>query len=145
MKVVDANVLLYAVNSEVPHHDAAYRWLEGCFDHDVVVGFSWVSTLAFVRLATKSNVFERPLTTDEAFDQVERWLDEPSAVMLAPTVRHTALLRDLLLSAGGEGNLVTDAHLAALAIEHRGQIVSFDRDFERFPGVTWERPAPEPR
>ncbi len=142
MKIVDANVLLYAVNGEVPHHEAAYQWLEGCFDRDVVVGFSWVSTLAFVRLATKSNVFARPLTIDEAFDQVERWLAEPSAVMVEPSLRHAGLMRDLLVGAGGEGNLVNDAHLAALAIEHRGQVVSFDRDFDRFSGVTWEQPTP---
>lgn len=142
MKVVDANVLLYAVNSEVAHHESAYQWLEGCFDDDRVVGFSWVSLLAFVRLATKANVFEHPLTVDDAFDQVDRWLSEPSAVLIEPTVRHAEVMRDLLTGAGRAGNLVNDAHLAALSIEHRGQVVSFDQDFDRFTGVTWELPPP---
>jgi toxin-antitoxin system PIN domain toxin len=141
VKVVDANVLLYAVNSEAPHHERAIGWLEGCFARDVVVGFSWVSALAFVRLSTKVNVFERALTIDEAFDQLGAWLEQPSSVVLEPSVRHADIMRELLLAVGSAGNLVNDAHLAALAIEHRGQVVSYDHDFSRFPGVTWEQPA----
>jgi toxin-antitoxin system PIN domain toxin len=105
------------------------------------VGFSWTVLLAFVRLITKAELFDTPLSVDDAFDQVDQWLAAPAAVIVEPTARHADVLRSLLSERGAGGNLVTDAHLAALAVEHRGQIVSFDRDFDRFAGVRWERPG----
>ncbi|PXY28099.1 type II toxin-antitoxin system VapC family toxin [Prauserella muralis] len=134
MKLVDANVLLYAVNSDAPQHEVARDWLDGALSGDDTVGFSWTVLLAFVRLATHPSIFARPLPPGTAFDIVDAWLGQPSAVVVEPTRRHAPLLRGLL-GAGTAGNLVNDAHLAALAIEHRAEVVSFDADFTRFADI----------
>ena len=144
MKVVDANVLLYAVNVDADHHAEARRWLDRCLSGAETVGFAWVALLAFVRLTTRVDLFPRPLSVDEAMDRVDAWLGAPSAVVVAPTTAHARLVRDLLGAVGAGANLVNDAHLAALAIQHRGTVVSYDNDFGRFPGVTWQRPAADP-
>jgi toxin-antitoxin system PIN domain toxin len=142
VKLVDANVLLYAVNSSALHHDRARRWLDGALSGDDTVAFSWVALLAFVRLSTKASLFPSPLTLDQAMDRVDAWLAADPAVVVEPTANHRGLVRSLLAPLGTGGNLVNDAHLAALAIEHRSTIVSFDNDFGRFPSVRWE-PPPE--
>lgn len=140
MKLVDANVLLYAVNTDAAAHEPSRRWLDGALSGGETVAFSWVALLAFVRLATKVGLFPSPLSVDEAMDRVDAWLAAGSAVVVEPTVRHAAIVRDLLNAVGVGGNLVNDAHLAALALEHRCGIVSFDHDFGRFPGVDWQPP-----
>jgi uncharacterized protein len=140
MRVVDANVLLYAVNSDALHHDASRRWLDGALSGGDRVGLAWVALLAFVRLVTKPQLFPHPLSTDEAMAQLNEWLSAPGAVPVHPTARHADILRDLLAERGAGGNLLNDAHLAALAREHRGDVVSYDADFGRFPGVRWHRP-----
>lgn len=141
MKVVDANVLLYAVNSEAPRHAEANRWLDGALSGSETVGFAWIVLLAFVRLSTKSSIFPSPLSADAAFDRVDAWLAQPQAVVIEPSPRHGTIVRGLLASAGAAGNLVTDAHLAALALEHRGEVVTYDTDFGRFDGVRWSQPG----
>ena len=88
------------------------------------------------------NLFPGPLSTDEAFDRVDAWLAQPSAILVHPTQRHAGIVRELLRSVGTGGNLVNDAHLAALAIQHRGSVVSYDADFDRFEDVSRERPSP---
>lgn len=144
MKLVDANVLLYAVNEDAEHHEAARRWLDDALSGGDTVAFAWVALLAFIRLATKEGLFPRPLTADDAMDRVEAWLGTPPAVVVDATVDHPRIIRDLLAEVGVGGNLVNDAHLAALAIEHHCDIVSFDNDFSRFRGVSWAPPAPVP-
>ncbi len=141
MKVVDANVLLYAVNEDATKHQESREWLDAALSGGATVGFSWIVLLAFVRLSTKAGVFPHPLTVAEALGVVEAWLAQPSAVVVEPTVRHASVLADLLHAVGVGGNLVNDAHLAALAIEHHGLVVSFDRDFDRFAGVKREQPV----
>ncbi len=141
MHIVDVNVLLYAVNEDAPHHRAARVWLNGALSNGEPVGFTWPVLLAFLRLTTKSGLFPRPLSINEATDVIEDWLGRPSAVVIEPTGRHLQLLRGLLSESGTGGNLVSDAHLAALALEHGAGIVSFDADFGRFSGVRWTRPA----
>jgi len=140
MNLVDASVLLYAVNRDAEHHDPSRRWLDTALSGSAMVGFGWVTLLAFVRLATKIGLFPKPLSPGKALDQVEAWTAAPGAVIVEPTARHLPIVRSLLEAAGTGGNLVNDAHLAALSIEHRGVVVSFDNDFARFPGVTWIRP-----
>lgn len=135
MQLVDANVLLYAVNAEAAHHASARAWLDRALSGQEPVGFAWVVLLAFVRIATRSGAFPQPLHADDAVGVVELWLEQPAATVVEPTPRHAALLRGLLDEAGIGGNLVNDAHLAALALEHGAEIVSFDRDFGRFAGV----------
>lgn len=140
MKIVDANVLIHAVNRGSPRHAEARRWLDGALSGRVPIGLPWVVLLAFVRLTTSNRVFTRPLSVSDAMGIVESLVDRPVTLQPNPTTRHTGILRGLLEEAGSAGNLTTDAHLAALAIEHGATVVSFDRDFERF-GVPIEVPS----
>lgn len=140
MTLVDANVLLYAVNTDADRHVTSRRWLDGALSGRDTVAFAWIALLAFVRLVTKPEIFPRPLTVDQAMDRVDAWLSAAPAVVVEPTVDHPAILRRLLGDTGAGGNLVNDAHLAALAIEHRCVIVSWDRDFGRFGDVRWQTP-----
>jgi toxin-antitoxin system PIN domain toxin len=140
VKLVDANVQLNAVNTDAQHHERSRRWLDDALSGADTVAFAWVPLLAFVRLATKVGLFPRPLTTEVAMDRVDAWLAAPPAVVLGPTPRHAQVVRDLLRPLGTGGNLVNDVHLAALAVEHRCGIVSFDNDFSRFAGVDWQMP-----
>lgn len=140
MKLVDANVLLYAVNSDADHHERSRRWLDGALSGEDTVAFAWIALLAFVRLSTREGLFPRPLSMDAAMDRVDAWLGAPSAVVLEPTIDHGRVLRRLLAPLTTAGNLVNDAHLAALAVEHKCEIVSFDNDFDRFHGVRWRSP-----
>lgn len=140
MQLIDVNVLLHAVNRSAPEHVAARDWLAAALDETEPVAFVWTVTLAFLRLSTHRAVFPRPLDPPQAFDTVERWLGSPAALPLEPTPRHLPLLRGMVERAGTAGNLVADAHLAALALEHGATIVSFDRDFARFEGLRLFRP-----
>lgn len=141
VQLVDANVLLHAVNDSSREHVFARDWLNEALDGGEAVAFAWTVTLAFLRLSTHPAVFPRPLSARQATDVVEGWLDSPAAVTVEPTRRHLPLLRGLLERAGTAGNLVSDAHLAALALEHGATVVSFDRDFARFGGISSRRPG----
>ncbi len=141
MRLVDANVLIYAVNQDAPNHRIARGWLDAALTGAESVGFAWVALLAFLRLCTRAAFFRRPLSLDEATTIVAEWLARPSAVVVHPTDRHLDLLRGLLGPVGTAANLVSDAHLAALALEHGAEVVSFDTDFARFPGLRWRPPT----
>ena len=144
MRLLDANLLLYAVDRDSPHHAATRRWFERSLSGTETVGFSWNVLLAFVRLSTRSQVFRAPLTPAESFDLVDEWLARPCAAVIHPTDRHAAVLRRLIEPLGTAGNLTTDAHLAALAIEHGAEVCSADADFSRFAGVRWHNPLTAP-
>ncbi|MFZ5870228.1 MAG: type II toxin-antitoxin system VapC family toxin [Actinomycetota bacterium] len=140
MKLVDANVLLYAVNEDAEHHATARGWVDEALSGGATVGFAWVPLLAFLRLSTRHGLFPRPLALHDALAAVDDWLTAPAAEIVHPTPRHPLVLRRLLEAVGPGANLVNDAHLAALALEHHAEVVSYDNDFARFPGVVWERP-----
>ena len=140
MRIVDANVLIYAVNERAVQHHAARTWLDRSLVGHETIGFTWNACLAFVRVATHPAVFERPLSSDDATSLVRDWLGAPAAVVVEPTARHVELLASLLRESGVGGNLVNDAHLAAMAIELDATVASFDNDFARF-SVRWERPT----
>ena len=140
MRVVDANVLLYAVNADSEHHGPARTWLDRGLAGGETVGLTWLALTAFLRLVTKVSLFPRPLEPRDALDQVRVWLDAPGAQLVQPTPRHLDVLEPVIMASGTGGNLVTDAHLAAIAIEHRAEVVTYDGDFARFPGVRWRRP-----
>jgi uncharacterized protein len=141
--VVDANVLLYAVNESSPRHAAAKRWVEEALSGDDPVGFAWVVLLAFLRIVTLPALSPEPLTVADACDLIDDWLDAAPATVVSPTTRHSAILRGLLSESGTAGNLTTDAHLAALAVEYGARLCTFDRDFQRFPGVrSFSPPSP---
>jgi uncharacterized protein len=133
--LVDANVLIYAVDSDSPHHRAARRWLEGAFSGTTPVGFAWVVILAFLRLTTRSGILKKPLRPERAVAFIDEWLALPYVRAVGPGAGHWAILRKLLRDTGTAGNLTSDAHLAAVAIELGASICSTDGDFERFPGV----------
>ena len=135
VKFLDLNLLVYAVDRDSPRHEAARRWLEEALSDDEPIGLAWVVVIGFLRLVTRAAVVRRPLDPDEAFDLVEQWLDWPSVQVVRPGPQHWPLLRSLLEPLGTAGNLTTDAHLAALALEHRATLWTSDRDFLRFPGL----------
>lgn len=141
MNLVDANVLIYAVNASDPKHGVSRRWLDDALNGDARIGLAWVCLTAFLRLTTKVGLFPTPLPVDAALDVVRSWVEHPATVLLEPTSRHLTVLSGLLGATGTGGNLVSDAHLGALAIEHGATIVSYDGDFGRFPGVRVRPPA----
>jgi hypothetical protein len=140
MKLVDANVLIYAVNSDSPHHNRARRWLETELSGTGPVGLAWIVLLAFLRVATRAGIMERPLSADDAVAFVDSWLRHPSVQLVVPGENHWTIFRTLILASGAAGNLTSDAHLAALALEGGWTVVSTDNDFRRFPGLEMMNP-----
>jgi toxin-antitoxin system PIN domain toxin len=130
--IVDTNVLIYAVHQGARQHDAAHEWLTAALAGPEVVGLPWQSLLGFLRITTNPRVFTAPLTTDVALEVIRVWVEAPTVTTPAPGPRHADVLGDLLRRTGTAGNLTSDAHLAALAIEQGASIASFDRDFARF-------------
>jgi hypothetical protein len=139
--VVDANVLIYAHNADSPLHTRARAWLEGSLSGKDSIGFSWSTITAFLRIVTNRRALDHPLTIEQAASIVGSWLASPAAVVLVPGPNHWSVLGGLLQSGQATGNLVPDAHLAALAIEHGATLISSDRDFARFPELAFEQLA----
>ncbi|CAN5459002.1 type II toxin-antitoxin system VapC family toxin [soil metagenome] len=138
--LLDANLLLYAVDATSPHHQAAAAWLTATLNGDRRVGLPWQTIGAFLRIATHPRVTTNPLDGPQAWAFVDRWLSVDT-VWIPPVSRHTAaVLGQLIQEVGVTGNLVPDAQLAALAIEHGLTVCSADTDFARFPGVRWVNP-----
>jgi toxin-antitoxin system PIN domain toxin len=140
MIVPDVNLMIYAVDQSSPMHRQARRWLEERLSGSETIGLSWNVLLAFLRITTRQGPLRHPLSLARAFDLVDAWLDQPSVTVLHPGPRHARLLRDLLEPLGVGGNLTSDAHLAAIAIEHGAELCSFDTDFARFHGLRWRNP-----
>jgi uncharacterized protein len=138
--IVDANVLLYAVDVGSPFHKSAKHWLETSFSQPTRIGLPWASLLAFQRISTHPRASARPLSPGRAWSFVADWLDADATWVPVPGDRHAEIIRDLIAAGDLRGNLVTDAHLAALAIEHGVGICSTDSDFARFPQITWVNP-----
>ncbi len=140
MIIPDLNLLVYAHNSADARHAAARRWWEKCLNGDEPVGVAWATLLGFVRLTTHRQVLVRPLPVAAATALVEGWLDQPVVRVLVPGREHAAHCFGFLRKLGVAGNLTTDAHLAALALEYQAELHSTDTDFARFPGVRWRNP-----
>jgi toxin-antitoxin system PIN domain toxin len=140
VKLPDTNLLLYAIDEGSPSHDRAKPWLEQTLSGTEAVGFAWIALLGAIRISTNPVALERPLSTSEALNYVDEWLAQPVASIVNPTVQHAAVLRRLLEPVGTGGNLTSDAHLAALAIEHGAELCSRDADFSRFEGLRWTNP-----
>jgi uncharacterized protein len=140
VKLPDVNLLLYAYDSRSARHAPARDWLQRTLSGTETVGMTWIVLLAFIRLSTRAVVVEHPLGADAAIALVESWLAQPCVTVVNPTERHAAVLRELLLPLGTAGNLTSDAHLAALAIEHGALLCSCDSDFSRFSGLRWVDP-----
>lgn len=140
MIIADANLLLYAYNPSSAQHEKAKRWLERTIAGPETLAVSWFTILAFLRIGTNPRAFPSPLTIGEAVDIVTDWFEQPGVRVLEPTERHWATLSPLLIRAQVKGPLVTDAYLAALAIEHGATLCSTDGDFSRFPSLRWNNP-----
>lgn len=135
MKLADTNILLYAVDRDGVHYDGAKRWIENTLNSESGLALAWLALVGFVRLATRQGILKVPLTVAQALTVQDEWLLHPRVKILQPGQRHADIFARLLLTVGTAGNLTNDAHLAALAIEHHAEMVSFDRDFKRFPGL----------
>jgi uncharacterized protein len=140
MILPDINLLIYAYNSDAPGHVRAKTWWEACLSESRPVALPWVVILGFLRLMTSRSVLIEPCSPVEALGYIRSWLERPQVQILHPGPRHLELLDSLLQAAKASGNLTTDAHLAALAIEHQAELHTNDADFSRFPGLRWTNP-----
>jgi uncharacterized protein len=140
MILPDVNLLFHAYNSESPVHAAARRWWETVLSGTRPVGLAWVSILGYIRIATHRQILTQPLPVATACAHARAWLAQPYVTLVDPGARHAEILFGLLESLGTAGNLTTDAHLAALSIEHQAELHSTDADFARFPGLRWVNP-----
>ncbi len=140
MILVDANLLIYAVDSDSVHHQAASGWLVETLSATTRVGLPWIVVLAFLRITTNPRIMLRPLEPETALQFVDSWLEQPFVEVVAPGPSHWPILRNLIRACGTAGNLTSDAHIAALALEKGCEIYSTDHDFKRFPGVVHVNP-----
>lgn len=143
MILVDANLLLYAEDSSSEHHEAARTWWDAQLSDSEPVALCWPVINAFIRIGTNPRLHQRPLTLKEASERVQSWLDQPCVRLIQPTDQHWTLFQQMLRSGKAVGNLVSDAHLAALAVEHNCMLHSTDADFSRFKGLKWKNPVDE--
>jgi len=140
MILLDANLLLYAKIVDYPQHAKARQWLQDRLNGPRRVGMPWPTLLAFLRIITNPRIFERPLAMNVAWEQLAEWLARPAVWVPLPTERHAEVLEEVFAGVEVSANLVPDAHLAALAIEHGLTLCSTDNDFSRFPRLRWENP-----
>ena len=140
MIIPDVNLLVYAYDSGARRHEAAREWWEALMNGAGSVGIPWIVILGFIRIATHPSILKNPLEADSACSRVRAWLARPNTIVVHPGARHSDILFKLIEATGTSGNLTTDAHLAALAIEHQAEIHSTDADMARFPGLRWVNP-----
>ena len=141
MILVDANLLLYAEDKLSEHHEAARTWWDAQLSGSDPVGLCWPVLNAFIRIGTNARLHQRPLTLKEAIERVQSWLDQPCVRLLQPSEKHWPIFQQMLRSGNAVANLVSDAHLAALAVEHNCWLHSTDTDFARFRGLKWKNPV----
>lgn len=140
MILPDINLLVHAYNADSPSHAVARAWWERLLNGTQPVGLAWVTILGFLRIVTHRQVFAHPLPAADACAPPRAWLAQPYVAIVDPGPRHAEILFGLVEAVGTAGNLTTDAHLAALAIEHQAELQSTDVDFARFPGLRWMNP-----
>jgi len=140
MILPDVNLLVYAIDETSSCHEPSRRWWDQTLSSTTIVGLCYPSLLGFIRLVTNRRVFESPLSVAEATGYANDWLAQPNTTLVVPTPRHWPLLVELLRATGVGANLTTDAHIAALAIEHGYTVYSNDSDFSRFEGLRWQNP-----
>lgn len=138
MKVPDVNLLLYSANSKAPQYEEARGWLQRHMFGPGVVGLPWITLAGFLRLSTDQRIMPSALTPGGAVSAVEAWLSAPAARQIGPGRQHLSILGRLMVSLDVQGGQVTDARLAAIAIEHRATFATFDSDFHRFAELDLE-------
>jgi hypothetical protein len=140
MKIVDINLLIYAVNRDTPHHAKAKIWLEDSLSSEEPFGFAWVVILGFLRIVTNAGIMPNPLRPELAVEIVDDWLQQPPSLTVVPSDQHWLIFKELIHPLGTAANLTSDAHLAALTIEHGARLYSTDNDFGRFGSLRWSNP-----
>lgn len=140
MIVPDVNLLVYSYNADAPMHSSAKSWLEQLMSSEAELRLPWVSVLGFIRITTHTRAMQRPISGKRACSIVNSWLARDHVGIAIPGPRHMQILETLLNAAGVAAQLTTDAHLAAIAIEHQCELHSTDHDFGRFPGLRWKNP-----
>ena len=143
MIIPDTNLLVYAHNEQDPNHASARQWWRGLVDGSEPLGLDWSIIVAFMRVSTLPSVVTDPPDAQYTASIVESWLEIPHMFMVQPGPDHLKIVTDLLAATGRGGNLVPDAHIAAIAIEHDAEVHTNDRDFRRFPGLRWRNPLAE--
>ena len=141
MILPDANLLLYAEDTLSAHHEKARVWWDGVLSGCERVNLCWPVINAYIRIATNPRIHESPILPQEAVERVQSWMDQPCVRLIGPTEFHWEIFQKQIHESAAMGNLVSDAHLAALAIEHASTLYSTDRDFARFPGLKWKNPV----
>lgn len=141
MILPDLNLLIHAYNRDSPVHDPAREWWETTMNDPAPVGLAWVAVLGFIRISTHRTILTNPLPVESACDHARSWLAQPQVTVVHPGDRHAEILFDLLRATGTAGNLTSDAHLAALAIEYQAVLHTTDADFSRFSGLRWRNPV----
>jgi toxin-antitoxin system PIN domain toxin len=144
MTIVDANLLLYAYNADAPQQPAAAHWLQELLKTGENIGLPWITLWAFVRIATNNRIWPNPLSPDQAFTIVQQWLAQPGVIILEPGPRHVELLKRIANEYSVTGPLMTDAVLAALALENGATLASTDQGFRRFTELRWTNPLARP-
>lgn len=140
MIVLDANILLYAYDSDSDQHAKARAWVEQAFSGASPVGLPWQTVTAFVRIVTNPRLSGKRFTPADVIEIVDQWVNQPNLRLLAPGDHHWSFLRQMIMDGQARGPLVTDAQLAAITIEYGGVLHTTDRDFSRFPGLRWKNP-----
>ena len=140
MILVDTNLLIYAVNRDADQHKQARRWLERALSGPVEIGLAWIVILAFIRVTTRTGIMAKPLHYTHALAYVDSWLNQPHVELISSGEGHWPIFRNLLSNTGSAGNLTSDVHLAAMAVEYGAEIYSADYDFRRFTGITHVNP-----
>lgn len=141
MKLIDVNILMYAINEDDLLYQTVSKWWSQALAGSEPIGITWSVIHGYLRLATHPRIFSRPQSVHQATDQIDRWLSHPNVLVIAEADDHWRVLRELVREVGTVGNLVADAHLAAIAISRASTLVSCDRDFARFRQLRWENPA----
>lgn len=141
MKILDVNLLLYALDARSAHHANARNFLDRVLNTDETVALPWTVILGFLSVVSNARVFPQALTSEQATAVVDAWLARPNVVALEPGPEHWSIMGDLLRESGTAGSLVSDAHLAALAIERGAELCSADADFGRYPRLRWVDPV----
>jgi toxin-antitoxin system PIN domain toxin len=140
MIIPDINLLVYAYNVDAPDHRKARAWWENVLSASQPVALPWVVLLGFIRIMTSRRILPAPMMMEEAIRHLRSWLEQPQTGIIHPGPRHLDLVQDLAVRVGVTGDMSTDLHLAALAIEHQAELHSNDADFRRFPGLRWSNP-----
>jgi uncharacterized protein len=141
MKIIDVNILIYAVDRQSQYHARVLNWWNAAMNGDEQIGLPWIALSGFVRIVTNPKLLDSPLSVEQAVDRVDAWLAQPMVVIAVERDNHWSLFREFIRDVGTVGNRTTDAHLAALAVSRAATLASCDRGFARFPQLRWENPV----